>query len=103
MSISPLLIWPHRCAHLRSISTAHYAINELQNANIATANGYACNNLSDESNSDSFVIALAVSGGGYRAVAMAHDVMTRSFEIPIFWEGRHRSLLDGVDLGQKTR
>lgn len=79
-------------------STAHYAINEPLRARATEANGYAMRNLRSEGNSDSLVVVLALSGGGYRAAALAHAVMSALAETPIAWEGRRVSLLDEVDV-----
>jgi NTE family protein len=79
-------------------STAHYAIDAPQTVDSASAKGYSLRNLRGENNSDSLVVVLALSGGGYRAAAMAHAVMAQLDATLIRWEGHRRSLLDEVDI-----
>jgi NTE family protein len=79
-------------------STAHYAINAPQLAGTVPVSGYALRHLKGENNSDSLVVVLALSGGGYRAAALAHAVMAELANTPIRWEGQRRSLLDEVDV-----
>jgi NTE family protein len=86
------LLLPVLCS---ACSTAHYAINEPKTNTQAT--GYTLRNLPGKNNSDGLMVVLALSGGGYRAAALAHAVMSRLSETPIRWEGAHRSLLDEVD------
>lgn len=49
-------------------------------------------------NSDSLVVILALSGGGFRAAALAHAVMEAMAATPIYWEGRVGTLFDEVDV-----
>ncbi len=79
-------------------STAHYAINPPQSTVQAPAAGYALRNLRGENNSDGLVVVLALSGGGYRAAALAHAVMAQMADVPVHWQGSRRSLLDEVDV-----
>lgn len=55
-------------------------------------------NLNIDGNSDGLLVVLALSGGGYRAAALAHAVMASLAETPIAWEGRRSSMLDEVDV-----
>lgn len=79
-------------------STAHYVVNQPLPARVLEADGYAMRNLRSDANSDSLLVVLALSGGGYRAAALAHAVMSALGDTPIVWEGRRVSLLDEVDV-----
>ena len=79
-------------------STAHYAINPAQQAGSSEAQGYALRNMQADNNSDSLLVVMALSGGGYRAAALAHAVMEAMSDTPILWEGRRGTLLDEVDV-----
>lgn len=79
-------------------STAHYAVNAPQTKKTLQDEGYALRNLEGVNNSDSLLVVLALSGGGYRAAALAHSVMSQLANTPIRWEGARRSLLDEVDV-----
>jgi NTE family protein len=79
-------------------STSHYFINPAQQADTTEAQGYAFRNMRADDNSDSLFVAMALSGGGYRAAALAHAVMEALSETPIRWDGRRGSLLDEVDV-----
>ena len=77
-------------------STAHYTVNEpLTETRLDT--GYAIRNLAAPDNSDSMVVLVAFSGGGYRAAALALAVMELLRDTPIVWDGHPRRLLDEVD------
>ena len=77
-------------------STAHYVVNEpLTETRLDT--GYAIRNLEAPGNSDSMIVLVAFSGGGYRAAGLALAVMELLRDTPIVWEGHQRQLLDEVD------
>lgn len=79
-------------------SSAHYPVNAPLAEQSKESNAYALRNLDRGDNSDSLLVVLALSGGGYRAAAMAHAVMQTMSETPIEWENRTTSLLDEVDV-----
>lgn len=81
---------------LAACSTAHYTVNEPL-AHGRQDTGYAIRNLASVNNSDSLIVLVAFSGGGYRAAALAYAVMEVLRDTPITWEGQARSLLDEVD------
>jgi NTE family protein len=77
-------------------STAHYVVNEpLTETGLDT--GYAIRNLAAPGNSDSMIVLVAFSGGGYRAAGLALAVMELLRDTPIVWDGHERRLLDEVD------
>lgn len=77
-------------------STVHYTVNDpLSEGRRDT--GYAIRHLEAPNNSDSMVVLIAFSGGGYRAAALAFAVMEVLRDTPIRWEGHERSMLDEVD------
>jgi NTE family protein len=77
-------------------STAHYTINApLTETRLDT--GYAIHNLAAPDNSDSMIVMVTFSGGGYRAAALAFAVMELLRDTPIVWDGHQRRLLDEVD------
>jgi NTE family protein len=77
-------------------STVHYTVNQpLTETRLDT--GYAIRNLAAPGNSDSMVVMVAFSGGGYRAAALALAVMELLRDTPIAWDGHQRRLLDEVD------
>jgi NTE family protein len=77
-------------------STAHYNVNQpLTETRLDT--GYSIRNLAAPGNSDSMVVLVAFSGGGYRAAALALAVMELLRDTPIVWDGHPRRLLDEVD------
>jgi NTE family protein len=84
------------CLLMAACSTAHYTVNApLTQSRQGT--GYAIRNLEAVNNSDSMIVLVAFSGGGYRAAALAYAVMEVLRETPIAWDGHNRSLLDEVD------
>lgn len=84
-------------ALLCGCSVAHYFVNKPLHASQFHA-GYAIRNLpGDDNNSDSLSVLVAMSGGGYRAAALAYSVLEVLNETPIVWEGRRRTFLDEVD------
>ena len=76
---------------------AHYPVNERL-AQHDPAAGYRVENLPDAGNSASLLIVLTFSGGGTRAAALAYGVLDQLTRIEVEWEGRHKRLLDEVDL-----
>lgn len=81
---------------LGACSTAHYTVNDPLPAGPAQP-GYAIRHLDAGDNSDSLLVLVTFSGGGYRAAALAYAVMEALRDTPIVWEGRPRRLLDEVD------
>ena len=81
---------------LTACSTAHYTVNEPLAQSRQHA-GYAIRNLASVDNSDSLIVLVAFSGGGYRAAALAYAVMEVLRDTPITWDGEARSLLEEVD------
>ena len=77
-------------------STVHYTVNEsLTETRLDT--GYAIRNLAAPDNSDSMIVLVAFSGGGYRAAALALAAMELLRDTSIVWDGHQRRLLDEVD------
>lgn len=83
-------------AALGACSTAHYTVNDPL-ATPRGRDGYAIRHLRAEGNSDSLLVVLAFSGGGYRAAALSYAVMEVLHDTPITWEGQRKPLLDEVD------
>lgn len=81
---------------LSACSTAHYPLNDRLERD-QSHRGYAIRNLESPDNSDSMIVLVAFSGGGYRAAALAYAVMEVLRDTPIYWEGRRRRLLDEID------
>jgi NTE family protein len=78
-------------------SSVHYTVNAPRQAGAAEA-AYSLRELKAADNSDGLLVFLSLSGGGYRAAAMAHAVMDVLQDTRIEWEGRPRSLLQEVDV-----
>lgn len=76
---------------------AHYPVNAPL-AHHDPATGYRIENLTDAGNSGSLLLVLTFSGGGTRAAALAYGVLDQLARVEIEWEGRHKRLLDEVDL-----
>lgn len=76
---------------------AHYPVN-LPLAHHDPSSGYRLENLSDAGNSGSLLVVLTFSGGGTRAAALAYGVLEQLAKSDIQWEGRHKRLLDEVDI-----
>lgn len=76
---------------------AHYPVNDRL-ARHDPATGYRVENLPDPGNSGSLLVVLTFSGGGTRAAALAYGVLDQLAHVEIEWEGRHKRLLDEVDL-----
>jgi NTE family protein len=58
---------------------------------------YAFPALARGSNSDSMIVTLSLSGGGYRAAAFASAVLHELRQAQIEWKGQRKPLLDEVD------
>lgn len=82
---------------LGAAGCAHYPVNEPL-AHHDPATGYRVENLPDPANSGSLLVVLTFSGGGTRAAALAYGVLDQLARVEIQWEGRHKRLLDEVDL-----
>ena len=76
---------------------AHYPVNDPL-ARHDPAAGYRVENLPDAENSGSLLVVLTFSGGGTRAAALAYGVLEQLARVEVEWEGRHKRLLDEVDL-----
>lgn len=83
-------------AGLAGCSSQHYVLNQPLRES-REASGYAIRNLSHSGNSDSLNIVLALSGGGYRASALALAVMEVLNETNIVWEGQSTTVMQEVD------
>ncbi|HZF81198.1 MAG TPA: patatin-like phospholipase family protein, partial [Rubrivivax sp.] len=77
-------------------STVHYTVNAPLTETRPDAR-YAIRNLASPNNSDSLIVMVAFSGGGYRAAALALAAMELLRDTPIVWDGQQRRLLDEVD------
>jgi NTE family protein len=81
---------------LSGCSSEHYYINQrLPQPHSDT--GYALRNLAASGNSDSLLVFVSFSGGGYRAAALAYGVLEELAFQSIYWEGSEKRLLDEVD------
>ena len=76
---------------------AHYPVNARLDQ-YAPTEGYRLETLSTADNSGSLFVVLAFSGGGTRAAALAYGALEQLQQTDIVWEGRHKNLLDEVDL-----
>lgn len=85
-------------AYLAGCSTAHYFVNEKMTIGVKDAYPYTFRSMKAVDNSDSMMVIVALSGGGYRAAALAHSVLEVLAETRIQWEGHSRTLLDEVDV-----
>jgi len=77
-------------------SHQHYVVNPPLTQDPG-ARGYAMRHLEHPDNSDSLLILMAISGGGYRAATLGYEVLDQMRRTPIVWEGQLRSLLDELD------
>jgi NTE family protein len=78
----------------------HYPLNAPLVPNDAHSQsdvGYAIRHLAAIHNTDSLVVVVAFSGGGYRAAAMAFAAMEVLAEARIQWDGQQRTMLQEVD------
>jgi len=85
-----LSLWSAGC------SSVHYTLNSPL-PEVSARDGYALRHLRADGNSDSLLLMVSFSGGGYRAAAMAFAVMEVLHETRIEWDGEVRSLLQEVD------
>lgn len=81
---------------LGGCASEHYFINQPL-ATTPTHPRYAIGNLQTGDNSDSLLVLLSFSGGGYRAAALSYGVLEALAETNIHWEGKDKRLLDEVD------
>lgn len=83
---------------LGACSSKHYVLNPPLSP---AENGprYAMADLpAQPDNGDSLHIIVTLSGGGYRAAALAYAVLDVMNETTITWEGKRRALLEEVDI-----
>ncbi len=85
-------------AALSGCSTAHYVVNKKLVGDTAGARPYTFRSMRAPGNSDSMVVVVALSGGGYRAAALAHSVFEVLADTKIHWDGQSSSLIDEVDV-----
>ncbi len=82
---------------LAGCSGAHYLINpRLEEDKYDT--GYSMRNLKTRGNSDSLLVTVAISGGGYRAAALGFGVLEALRDTTVHWEGGDRRMLDEIDI-----
>jgi NTE family protein len=90
--VTALVIAAVTCA----CSTAHYPVNaQLTERN---RQGYSLRNMQAVNNSDSLIVMMTLSGGGYRAAAMGYAAIEVLDQTAIQWEGSTRTLLNELDL-----
>lgn len=77
-------------------ASTHYTLNAPLSAPPGEG-AYTAAALASDGNSDSLLLVLAFSGGGYRAAALSFALLELMRDTPIQWEGRERPLLDEVD------
>lgn len=82
---------------LSGCSTEHYTINHAHDP-VPSEARYAINKLDTGDNSDSLLVMLSFSGGGYRAAALSYGVLSALSETRVHWAGKEKRLLDEVDL-----
>jgi len=82
---------------LAGCSSAHYTVNHAREAE-ASERRYSINRLDTGDNSDSLLVMLSFSGGGYRAAALSYGVLAALAETRVRWDGKDKRLLDEVDL-----
>jgi NTE family protein len=83
-------------ACLAGCSTAHYFVNKPSTSGEGPP--YTLLGLERGDNSDSLNVLVTMSGGGYRAAALAYAVLEVLNETEIVWEGRRKHLLEEVDI-----
>lgn len=82
---------------LAGCSSEHYFINRASSEDSSFPR-YSIDKLDVGDNSDSLLVMLSFSGGGYRAAALSYGVLAALAETRIVWEGKEKRLLDEVDL-----
>ena len=82
---------------MMSCSTQHFFVN-LPLLDTGAPSAHSLRNLARGPNTDSLDIIVTMSGGGYRAAALAYAVLKVMNETQISWEGRQKSLLSEVDI-----
>ena len=96
------MLWFRACilsvaALMTSCSTQHYFVN-LPLPDKGATSAYSLRNMEPGPNTDSLDIVVTMSGGGYRAAALAYAVLEVMNETQISWEGRQKTLLSEVDI-----
>jgi NTE family protein len=83
---------------LTGCASGHYPINApLDTSGTMPGTPYSARFLEAQGNSNSLLIAVAFSGGGFRASALAYSVLAELEATPIDWQGRKKTMLDEVD------
>jgi len=85
------------CGLLLLAGCAHYPVNARLTQYNPDA-GYRNRILVHGDNSESLLVMLAFSGGGHRAAALSYGVLEELARTDIYWEGKHKRLLDEVDM-----
>jgi len=85
------------CCALLFIGCAHYPVNARLTQYNPDA-GYRYKTLAKGKDTDGLFVILAFSGGGHRAAALSYGVLEELARTDIVWEGRHKRLLDEVDI-----
>lgn len=83
-------------ALLSGCASEHYTLNQRLEAP-KSERAYAMRNLQRQGNSDSLLVLVSLSGGGYRAAAMGYGVLQALRETQIDWESTRKTMLDEVD------
>jgi NTE family protein len=76
---------------------AHYPPNQPLDQ-YDPAHGYRFSNLASPEEADDMLVVVTFSGGGTRAAALAYGVLEHLANTEITWEGKHKRLLDEVDI-----
>jgi NTE family protein len=83
---------------LSGCSSVHYPINApLDTSGTMPGTPYSARFLEAQGNSNSLLVAVAFSGGGYRAAALAYQVLAEMEATQITWDGKDKTFLDEVD------
>ena len=97
LKLSPFLFLVTSIVLFSTGCTAHYPVNQqISEVNFDT--GYRNIEPKINDRSDSLFVGLAFSGGGTRAAAFAYGVLESLRDINIEWEGKHRKLVDEIDI-----
>jgi NTE family protein len=83
---------------LAACSHTHYVLNAPLRNEHASEQGYAAPNLARGANSDSLLLIMTISGGGYRAAALGLGALDALRQTPIHWQGRDNTMLGELDL-----